>query len=688
MLNILEIEPIYKVGIYKSLYKSISYEKSGYYFMKTKNHSQLIIPFWFTIVCIVMAVILIVVMYRLTIINQHVETIVSENNVKSDLLVKMRETIRQRQISLRSIFLTQDYFKRDQERMHFYIIARNFVEARDHLLTLPINKPERILLKRIVQAMKKAYPQQNDLVEVAVSQVAPKNLEARLQKALSAQSQVIGLMNQLIRYQRQQTNQAIDETYDLYSYSMLLMTMLGIFGGMFIFSTGYYVYRKAESQTKKIEKLAKHDDLTKLINRREFESRLDDMISDARITGDQHAILFIDLDHFKIVNDTCGHIAGDEVLKQISKLFKTKIRGTDTLARLGGDEFGVLLGNCPINKAADIAEQLRSVAEEFCFVWNNKSFDLTTSIGVAPITAEVRNLSEIMSCVDTACYVSKDQSRNQVHVYQNNDHSVNQRQGEMQWIPKIKQALEDDLFEIYFQRIKAINENLCQLNRGEVLLRLKDNNGKIIAPTTFIPAAERYHLMPTVDRWVVKTTLSHIADFIQLHSKGIYISINLSGQSIMQPGFKDFLRQEIISSGVPPEYLCFEITETAAIANLDLAVDLMTDLQKFGCKFALDDFGSGMSSFSYLKNLNVDYLKIDGVFVREIVNDTTNYTIIESINKIGQCMGIQTTAEFVENDGIITILNRIGVDFAQGYGIEKPKPFTDLLKMTSQVANL
>lgn len=426
---------------------------------------------------------------------------------------------------------------------------------------------------------------------------------------------------------------------------------------------------------------ASHDVLTGLINRREFETRLLQALGTAVAEGSRHALCYLDLDQFKLVNDTCGHIAGDQLLKQVAALLKSRLRGSDVLARLGGDEFGVLLEGCAIEKAREIAESMRQVIGDFRFVWHSNTFNVSVSIGLVPVTAESGGMIEVLSTADAACYVAKDMGRNRLHVYQPDDAALAKHHGEMEWAQRVARAVESGRLILYGQQIGSLGRSAPAFSRYEVLLRMLDDSGRIVLPTTFIPAAERYNVMPAVDRWVIRAALS-VAALNPLAPDGcrLALSVNVSGRSLNDEQFLDFVMREIANSGVAPDRLCFEITETAAIANFAIAQRFVFMLKEMGCAFALDDFGSGLSSFSYLKNLHVDYLKIDSSFVRDMARDPIDYAMVESINQLGHVMGIQTVAEYAEDDAILEKLREIGVDYAQGFAVAAPVPLSELLE--------
>lgn len=429
-----------------------------------------------------------------------------------------------------------------------------------------------------------------------------------------------------------------------------------------------------------IEYQATHDALTGLINRSEFERRLQHLLDSTCTSLSTHALCYLDLDQFKIVNDHCGHTAGDQLLRQLAHLFQARVRQRDTLARLGGDEFGVLLESCTPEQAQRLATELRQVVEEFRFVWEEKSFYIGVSIGLVAIDRHSDSVAAVLRAADSACYVAKDAGRNRIHVFDEQDQDLAKRRGEFLWVTRIPQALEENRFMLYAQAIFPLHPGAVIGTHYELLLRLQDSDGRIIAPGVFLPAAEHYQLAVRLDRWVVATALQRLTHHPLFLDSVALCAINLSGQSMGDAEFLAFLLQQLDETGFPAERLCFEITETAAIANLVEAIRFMNALKQRGCRFALDDFGSGLSSFAYLKNLPVDFVKIDGLFVKNITDDPLDLAMVRSINEIGQLMGKQTVAEFVENDTVLAKLRELGVDYGQGYGVGRPQPLSDLLE--------
>jgi len=423
---------------------------------------------------------------------------------------------------------------------------------------------------------------------------------------------------------------------------------------------------------------AAHDATTGLINRGEFENQL--VAALRRIRDDRdvvHAVLYIDLDQFKVVNDTFGHSAGDELLRRITKVIQSNVRSSDIVARLGGNEFGILLEACDQARAMEVAEALRLAVEQFRFSWQDAHASVRCSIGVVMMTHENASATAVMSHADVACYSAKDMGRNRVRLYQDSDAST--RHEEMKWVARITRAIEDDRLELYYQPIVGVGAASSESegrarDHYELLLRMRDEYGNIVEPGQFIPAAERYNMMSMLDRWVVRTALADLADRTDDGEPARYtLAINLSGTSLSEDRFLDFVRDELKRHRLPVGAICFEITETAAISNLSRVIHFMQALKRLGCLFSLDDFGSGLSSFTYLKNLPVDYLKIDGQFVSNIVDDQVDESMVSAIARVGEAMGIETIAERVETQAVLDRLGELGVAYAQGFYIARPE---------------
>ncbi|MEM1254922.1 MAG: EAL domain-containing protein [Cyanobacteria bacterium P01_H01_bin.21] len=430
---------------------------------------------------------------------------------------------------------------------------------------------------------------------------------------------------------------------------------------------------QSRSLARQLSWQATHDTLTTLHNRHYFETKLEDMVATAVQQNQHHVLCYLDLDQFKVVNDTNGHLAGDELLRQLAKLLQRHVRAADTVARLGGDEFGIILTQCPLERAVHIAEDLRQAIADYAFIWQGRVFRVGVSIGLVVIESSSTDATAVMSAADVACYAAKYRGRNRIQIYRKDNAELNQQRQERHWSLVIRQALESNSFCLYRQAITStITSQKVFTDFYEVLVRMEDDSGELISPTVFIPAAERYGLMPLLDRWIIRTCLRKLEIALKTGSDNICYSINLSGTSLNDEHFLEFVQAQFTTFDVPPECICFEITETAAIADFERAISFMQELKRLGCHFALDDFGSGMSSFAYLKALPVDFLKIDGEFIQTITSDSTTHAIVESIHRIGTVMGLQIIVESVENDATLAKIRAIGIDYVQGYGISRP----------------
>ena len=443
-----------------------------------------------------------------------------------------------------------------------------------------------------------------------------------------------------------------------------------VLGAVLVFSD----VTAARQMAKRVTHQATHDALTGLLNRREFENRLRGVLAMARAENSEHVLCYVDLDQFKIVNDTCGHLAGDELLRQLASVLRTGVRKRDTLARLGGDEFGLLLEHCSLKQARRVVNSLRKALDQFVFLWKGTSFHISASIGMVPITSLTEGVADIMRAVDTACYAAKEAGRDRIYVLKPNDGELEKRYAEMQSVVRINRALHEDRFHLTFQPIVPIGSAEELGAHYELLLRMEVEDGSLVRPNAFMPTAERYNLATRIDRWVVHAALDWLAKH-ERHVTDLYLcSINLSGQSLTDTEFLTYLKQQLKESGVPAAKICFEVTETAAISNLTKAVHFIESLRKLGCRFALDDFGKGLSSFAYLKTLPVDFLKIDGMFVTDVMTNPLDMAILRSIQEIGRVTGKQTIAEHVEDAAIVKKLFEIGLDYVQGYWFGRPQP--------------
>jgi len=452
----------------------------------------------------------------------------------------------------------------------------------------------------------------------------------------------------------------------------------GLVGAIMVF----HDVGQARRMARQLSYQASHDALTGLYNRHEFEQQLQLAMDEEKLDGRGHTLCYLDMDQFKVVNDTCGHAAGDELLKRFSTMLRGTARDADVIARLGGDEFGILLKHCDLDHALGIAQSLLNKTRNFRFVWQDHSFDVGISIGVVSISSAVMGMTEIMTAADIACYAAKEAGRNRIHEYRPDDDALRRRHGEVHWASRIGRAIEENRLRLYCQPVVPLSTNPEPAPYYEILLRLLDENGALIPPIAFMPAAERYNMMPQIDRWVIRATF----DLLRLDSgaRCLTFAINISARSLCDDDFLDFVIDQFDTTGVSPKSVCFELSETTAIANLDQTMRLVTALRGIGCAFALERFGSGLRSLAYLKNFKVDYLKIDGDLVKDMAHDAFYRSLVEATNQIGHAAGIRTIAESAENQNIMTALRRIGVDYAQGNAIADPRPVEEILNAVVQ----
>jgi diguanylate cyclase (GGDEF)-like protein len=462
----------------------------------------------------------------------------------------------------------------------------------------------------------------------------------------------------------------LESVWTTFSIGLLLTFLLALYLGT--------VQKRALQTEQLVQALreARSDPLTGLANRRAFEQQLKAAISLVQGKSFGHTLCYMDLDRFKIVNDICGHEAGDHLLCQVSQLIRGQIRKTDTLARVGGDEFCLLLHHCTLAEAEQVAQNILNAISLFQFHWQEKTFQIGISIGLAKVISDGADESELMRQADKVCYEAKQNGRNCIVTFNPEQHQQQKRDGGMAWISWLNDGLADEFLQLYCQPTLALKSDSTH-NYVEILLRLRDRPDISISLRDFIQDAERYQLMPRIDRWVLQTFLSHLSFFVQDTNlaldweKNIY-AINLSGLTLSDENFVDFCKQQLEKYQIPPQRICFEITESVAISNIHKTKILISELRDLGCTFALDDFGKGMSSFAYLRDLPIDYLKVDGSFILNLDGDHTTYNIVNAITQVGQVLGVRTVAEFVEDEALLDKLQQLGFDYAQGYGIAYP----------------
>ncbi|HID82919.1 MAG TPA: EAL domain-containing protein [Chromatiales bacterium] len=646
--------------------------------MEDRNNTIIIVSIGFTAVLALIAALVLLTLTKLYSVNVDMPRLVEEVSIKTGAIHTMRDAIRLRQLDINKALHLDDIFARDEINMNLLRYATQYRQAEQVLDGIPKGPHEQKIYAALKDTTKTAYSYNLKAIELIIAGDKGAYVEEVLSKALLQQEKVLGLLNEYVALQQQNAEDAIATNYREYKKTRNLLVALSTIVLLLAGFIAFLVIKRASRSNREIVHQASHDALTGLINRREFEHRLADAVMQAKTQDIEHALIYLDLDQFKIINDTCGHMAGDALLQRITADLQSYIRQSDSLARLGGDEFAIILLDCNLEGAEVIAQGLIDVVNNIRFTWEEHVFNVSASAGVVPISKDSENSAVVMSAADAACYEAKDAGRNAVRTSQSSNLEPSQQQGDIWWVSRINQALEQDRFELYAQAIIATKNDEDMSADYELLLRMRDREGAIVLPGVFIPPAERFGLMVKLDRWVVSTALDWISEHGDVLGEASF-SINLSGSSITDQSFQRFLSAVIKSSDVASERLHFEITETAMIANLELVSQFIHNMQQMGCKFALDDFGRGLSSFSYLKTLPVDYVKIDGMFIRDIVDNAVNFAFVKSIDEIAKAMGKKTIAEYVETKGAQNKLRDIGVDYIQGYAIHKPEPIDNLL---------
>ena len=639
-----------------------------------KDNIHTLISLGFMAVLALMFSLVFVSLVQLQSINESMEKLVGDTNIKIAAANDMRDAIRLRSNSLKNMRLTEDIFERDEEHQLFISHAGKYRNASEKLVNLGMDKQESAIHEQLQQLTRSSQPYNDNAAELLMGDAPVKEVTPVLEEAAALQTRILEKLEELVNLEKKNTQTALAANQRHYSSTKkLLFTLTGI-ALLFSLLIARIVIKRVSAKNRLLAYQASHDPLTGLINRREFECRVDRSIQQARAQAATHALLYLDLDQFKVVNDTCGHAAGDELLQQLSKLLLGSVRNRDTLSRLGGDEFGMLLENCPLDKAVEIANNLLKTIDAFHFTWGDNTFTLGISIGVVPIDRSTADIGSTMSAADSACYIAKESGRNQVQIAHLGDRRLQERHGEMQWVSRLTRALEEDQFALYYQPIIPCASKATSCKHMEILLRMIDDDGSVVLPGTFLPAAEKYNIASNIDRWVVEHAMKWLVENTAQNGWPVTISVNLSGQTIGSPDMLKFIIDKMDETGVSPEQIIFEVTETAAIARITSATNFMLTLRGCGFRFSLDDFGSGLSSFAYLKKLPVDYLKIDGTFVRDILSDPVDYAIVKSINELGQLLGKETIAEFVETLEVAEELRMMGVNHVQGYAYAKPEP--------------
>jgi len=644
-----------------------------------KEHTRLLVGGGFLVVFTLMALVAWLSVATLQSVNADTTALVRDTARKTSRAFQMRDAIRLRTAAARSLPLVTEPIERERLLQRLIDQTASYETARRELASFGGNAREQALLadtREVDVRVAEAYDRVND-------RIFDKNPQSdALRSALGdLQLQELVLLNQLstlVELERTLAEEALTANQDTYLNTRRVLLLMVAAAFALSVLTSLVVINRVSRANRRIAHLANHDDLTGLHNRRSFESHLTRVFALARRGATGYGLLYLDLDRFKIVNDTCGHHAGDELLTGLTRLLSERLRGDDLFARVGGDEFAIIAHGESFEAIRVLAEDLRARVEAYEFEYEGQVFNVSLSIGVVPIDERTESMESLLADVDSACYVAKQSGRNRVHVTADNDQEVVRYRSDIAGVRSIRQALAEERLSLFFQPVFGIEEHGVSMAHCEVLLRIRSENGELYSPARFIPIAEKYNIMSEIDRWV----FASVADWLTEHQSRYCVPrllINLSGRSFVDSGFRDFVVERLERGDVNPEHVAFEITETAAVDNLDEARSFIERVRTLGCRFALDDFGTGFSTFAYLKEMPVDYLKIDGSLVRNVVEDQVDREMVRAINEIGHTVGALTVAEFVEDDATLALLRSMGVDYAQGYGLRLPSPLTKLV---------
>jgi len=644
----------------------------------TKEHTRLLVGIGFLTVFSLMMLVTWLSIATLQTVNRNMTELVRDTDQKKTLAFEMRDAIRQRSAAVRSLQVFADITEQQNAFSRIVIHTRAYEKARHALAELHANPRETAVLdysRKIYERVISAYDQVNELY--FAMHPSPEALKAAISKLQIQEYVLLNQLNTLVDLERELAEESLAANQERFRETRRVL--LGIVIAAFALSllVSAVVIARVSRANRRIAHLASHDDLTNLHNRRSFEAHLASAIDLARRNDGAIGLLYLDLDRFKIVNDTCGHHAGDQLLIELTRLMMKRLQPEDVFARVGGDEFAIIAHGRTFDEVCTFADDLREQVQDYVFAYETQQFRVSLSIGLVPINAAVESLESVLADVDSACYVAKQSGRNRVHLNAENDQEVVRYRSDIAGVRSIRQALAEERLTLFFQPVFGIEKDGVSMAHCEVLLRIKSENGELFSPARFIPIAEKYNIMSEIDRWVFAT----VADWMAIHQE-IYrvprLLVNLSGLSFVDDSFADFVVERLERGDVDPVNIAFEITETAAVSNLGQARSFVDRVRSLGCRFALDDFGSGFSTFAYLKRMPIDYLKIDGSLIRNLVTDDVDREMVRAINDIGHTVGALTVAEFVEDDVTLELLRAMGIDYAQGYGLRMPAPLSQL----------
>lgn len=651
------------------------------FLLTNRPQVSMVITVGFGVLIVMLTLIVVVNLYTLDHQNTTQEQLSREMMDKVFLSYRMRDAIRERVENLRVMLHIEDPFERDQLRMEFYGYAKRYSQARAELIAVATMPEERQFLERLDRLAQQVGPANSLALELLGELDMPRDAELReaVGESIFGHLLMLDSLSEMVALQKKFNLQALGQAQRDFDEAMAVSVVIGMLAVLVAVITASYVVERSHEKNRQLSYQALHDALTGLPNRLAFEQAVSRCLDESRQDRTEHVLLFMDLDQFKLVNDTKGHQAGDRLLQELARNLSGKLRRSDLLARLGGDEFGVLLRYTDAEHGEQVAEKLRACVEAYELKFEEETFRVGVSIGMTPFEGETFNFERLLSTTDASCYVAKDSGRNRIHRSDADSRILKERSGEIRWATRIQSALADKSFELHGQIMSHLQaDGANERIPVELLIRMRDaDNGSLISPGEFLPAAERYGLMTRIDGLVIDRAvewIKHLGD-LQQH---VLISVNICGRSASDPEFVEFAQQRITGSDIDPASLCLEITESVAVHNLQVASNFINRLGAFGCQFALDDFGAGVSSFNYLRNLQVGILKIDGSYIRSIESSPTDATLVECINSIAHALGKRTVAEFVETESLMEKVRELGLDYAQGFVFHRPAPLAEV----------
>jgi diguanylate cyclase (GGDEF)-like protein len=651
----------------------------------TKDPIKITVGLGFAGVLTLMGLISLIALSQMNTLTNQSNSLLEETNAKISAANTMRDSIRLRGNTLHKMYLTDDYIDRDEYRLEISEHALRYKLAKDKFYSYHISAREAKLLDRLTKNTRDSKQLNDIAADNLLSDLPLETIKRNLQLANNARQKMMNSLNELVLLEEENSRLIIEDTKKHQKTIISIAFYLSLAAFFIAVYIAQRVIREASRKNSEIHFQATHDELTKLVNRKEFNNQLQESFSSAKENHDNHALCFIDLDKFKTINDSCGHKAGDELLIQLTNTIKDHIRSHDTLARIGGDEFGLLLTGCSLEKASEIAEGIVSLVKNYQFNWQDQVFHVGVSIGISAITHQTQSVENALSQADIACYAAKDMGRGQVQTYGLFDNRTRKIQKELSWVSNINDAANSSHFSLHLQAIKALKPKQS-ISMYEVLLRLNDDEGSLVSPGSYISTAERFSLMKEVDRWVIDKSFRHLSQLYRdMPHCDVRLFINISANSLSNQNFSDFVIRLYKKYNIQPDAICFEISEINAVKNINRTADIIKALHKFNIKFALDEYGTEMPSFSYLKNLPVDYLKISGDIIKNMARNTTDKAMVAAINQVGKVMHIKIIAKHVENVFTLNQLKEIGIDYGQGFYLDKP---TDISTRTDAIKAL